>query len=854
VMTCLGSLIVAALFAQAPAGRGPTGEVVDDQGNPVADAQVVFYSPPTVYGNGEPVEAQTRSDSAGNFSLKAPPLKRIFVNGVNFLAHRPGLAITAHPFARRPYHLVLEKPLPRTVLVEGPDGKPIAGARIMPRLLSIFGKAPADVPASLAEPLAVSTGPGGKATLNYLAARDRMLAVRVSADAIGTQDVLLVQQSRGGSEPSVITIKLKPTTHVAGRVVDHDGQPVVDHDVEVWSRGGDGRLLPNTVEFKKGSLRTRSDGSFQTPDNLMVGSTYRVAIREEGKDSIFSDWTTMTDKPSDLPLFVLRPLCAIRGQVVDRQGKPMAGVEVFQSGDGPEPTSARTDAGGRFSLGGFRQGPVFLFARGDGFRFEGRLIRPAESDVTVELTRVSERPARAMKMLPDPIPFEESRAMARRLVEPLWATAAAEGDDNDKYSVLSRLVSVDPARVLERLASVKFKLPGRKNQLQRELVLALVQTDFEEASAVAESIEDPATRAWALVHLSDTLPVKERDRKLALLDRALLQARTATEQGDRLLRMGEIAERWYELGEVDKARRLCAEGLQVGKQLTDKTDFRRGLFAASVARIDMPSALAIGKELNKGGIWKVIALQLIDDNPAEAERLWNLTKGMGGNASANPTLAWKLATADPAAARRLIEGFSSTKWNPYDFLFIALGANARNEAAALDAFQIGVKGIDRLLQENPEGYQIRAGSFLPIVERIDPALVPEVFWLDLSSRLPTGNPRMFSAGPFSQLVTHLAWYDRDVAAALFEPVRARIDQPRGDHPANWASKFVAWSLFDPRAAVACLETLPIDPKLPNNAIHARLAVAESLAQTHEQRWRKSWDDWDIILGGLKRDF
>ncbi len=89
---------------------------------------------------------------------------------------------------------------------------------------------------------------------------------------------------------------------------------------------------------------------------------------------------------------------------------------------------------------------------------------------------------------------------------------------------------------------------------------------------------------------------------------------------------------------------------------------------------------------------------------------------------------------------------------------------------------------------------------------------------------------------------------------LFEPARARIDRPRGDHPANWASEFVAWSLFDPRAAVGRLEKLPIDPKLQNNAIDARLAVAESLAQSHEERWRRIWEDWDIIFGGKKLDF
>ncbi len=140
-----------------------------------------------------------------------------------------------------------------------------------------------------------------------------------------------------------------------------------------------------------------------------------------------------------------------------------------------------------------------------------------------------------------------------------------------------------------------------------------------------------------------------------------------------------------------------------------------------------------------------------------------------------------------------------------------------------------------MLQENPEGYQIRAGSFLPIVERFDPALVPEVFWLDVSSRLPAGNPRMLRAGFSTQLITRLACYNREVAAVLFEPARVRIDQASGDQATDWSSEFLAWSLFDPRAAVARLETLPVDPNLQNNAINARLAVAESLAQTREER-------------------
>ena len=69
---------------------------------------------------------------------------------------------------------------------------------------------------------------------------------------------------------------------------------------------------------------------------------------------------------------------------------------------------------------------MFLFARGDGFRFFGRLIKPGEHDIAVELTRTSERPPREMRMLPDAISWEESRALARRLIEPCWEAAVAQ--------------------------------------------------------------------------------------------------------------------------------------------------------------------------------------------------------------------------------------------------------------------------------------------------------------------------------------------------------------------------------------------------------------------------------------------
>ena len=84
-------IVATLLLGQAQPDRTATGDVVDDLGNPVAGARVVLHSPPVQYGKGDPVEAETTSDAQGKFSLKTPPLGRIVVNGVNYLAYCAGL-------------------------------------------------------------------------------------------------------------------------------------------------------------------------------------------------------------------------------------------------------------------------------------------------------------------------------------------------------------------------------------------------------------------------------------------------------------------------------------------------------------------------------------------------------------------------------------------------------------------------------------------------------------------------------------------------------------------------------------------------------------------------------------------
>ncbi len=187
-------------------------------------------------------------------------------------------------------------------------------------------------------------------------------------------------------------------------------------------------------------------------------------------------------------------------------------------------------------------------------------------------------------------------------------------------------------------------------------------------------------------------------------------------------------------------------------------------------------------------------------------------------------------------------------------MFLVLGARERDEFAARQALDEGLRRINRLMQERPEQLEFIAGSLLPIVERIDPARVPELFWRDVASRPPFGNPRTISAYSPSYLNQHLAWYDREVAAALFEPSRARMEHTEDRELATWSNEFLAGSLFDPRAAVARLEKVPVSSDPGKDANAARTFVATFLGLPYEARWRRIWSYWEAIFGGPKHGF
>jgi protocatechuate 3,4-dioxygenase beta subunit len=523
--TFLGSILAAVLVSQAQGGM-IRGKVVDDVGKPVADAMVVGSAPRSLVGSGNEVEIGTRTDAGGGFELDSSRLKRARLFWLWSCRPRSALAIKLSD--PPPFDLVLRPSTPRTVKVEGPDGRPLPGARITPLYLQPAGRSSrGEVPDVLAASLIVTTGPDGRATLDYLGNGDVLITARVTAAPIGTQDLQLVENPRRASQGATITIHVGPTKRLAGRVRNRAGQPIAGQEVEVWSKGGT-YLRTDRVKFLDGPLRTAADGSFRTPDNLLVGSSYLVAIRAPGFEPILSKWITIGQQPQLLLPMLLRPLRTIRGRVVDRQGKPLAMVEVFQSGDGPERTATRTSGDGRFVLAGFREGPVFVFARREGFRFFGRLIKPGEEAVPIELIRVGERPAPELHVVPESVPQEERIALARRLIEPCWEAAVAKKDQAAAQTALRYLAVADPLGALQKLEADDATPAETAAIIKLRAAMTLARQDSTRAEKVADSIIDsPVYRSTALWALADALPGEMRDRKVALLVRAADRAKDA---------------------------------------------------------------------------------------------------------------------------------------------------------------------------------------------------------------------------------------------------------------------------------------------------------------------------------------
>jgi protocatechuate 3,4-dioxygenase beta subunit len=200
----------------------------------------------------------------------------------------------------------------------------------------------------------------------------------------------------GGSEATAVPVtgEAEGTETLSGVVVTPEGKPIPGARVDVASSAGP----PATPQAPGG--RTDAAGRFDIGGLARGHHDLEVTARGFGMARVRGAPTPGAALREGTLRIVLHPELFLEGEVVDRQGQAIAGADVtltFLGADAgelqPLPAAApahrtRTDAGGRFRLGGLGRGMYRAEARGEGYsKGIPRLVEVHDPD-TARRTRV----------------------------------------------------------------------------------------------------------------------------------------------------------------------------------------------------------------------------------------------------------------------------------------------------------------------------------------------------------------------------------------------------------------------------------------------------------------------------------
>jgi hypothetical protein len=760
-------------------------------------------------------------------------------------------------FTLKPLELARGQTL-RGVVVDS-DGKPAAGADVSGFWLR---------PARGYETVGAVADRAGRFTIEGIAAETR---VQLAA-MLGTAVTKAPESAPPGKDP--ITLRVSPEFAVAleGRAIEPGGRPVPGASVIIESRKRGPENFPvepvRTVAIDddgRVAIRTDSDGRFRSPRRLRPDLEYRAEIEADGHVLGRTEWLDLTKaKAPTLPALTLEPVAPTRtveGGVVDAGGKPVAGVVIFQSGDGPVRTRTTADADGRFRLPGVFREPAFLFVQGAGLRFEGYRVGPETGPVTLTVRRDADPPGPALKTLSPKLARDEEKALALRLIADDLKRHDPKNLDADIYRVTDIIAGVDPARALEMAEKVSIPdLPEFGDNLRMEIATGLLGESDEEAAAIVESIKKASVRSNFYRTASDAVPASDRRRKVEMLDKALLHTRAETDPSARVEELGLIGYRLLDLGETDRGTKVLQEGQRLAytlpkyNSLLRRSDgvHARGRFAAKLARIDAAGAFELAEGFGDPyDNWYVggVALGLADRDPEAAERALAKMPRKEMRAERIVRVVRRMAAKDPERARQLAVTPEDPKTRNRALASLAKGLTANNPK---EAERLIDELFDQMLKaaeagsDNTSAYRnscLTAADLLPTAERIDPELLRRCLWKTIAlrpARAPGGDRDGLVETILSHLATALARYDRDVARQVLEPVarRARsLDDGNLNQTAH--SLWAAAAAVDPAWAASLADSLPDDTPgatLRPKAL-ARRAVARVLAKRGDERWK-----------------
>jgi protocatechuate 3,4-dioxygenase beta subunit len=323
------------------------GDSEDEDGEPERDATLRLI----VVGDGAPIAGATVSvdfrtrattDATGRAGLAVPDDRYHHddVRAENWA--RESLRIDHDELANE-QSITLRRGAPVSGIVLGPDGRPVANAKITMSqtqdrrdMLAMI-----DGVRTLRARLRTSSDDSGQWRIDVVAAGS--YSVEASTETLGPTDELTLELD-GKTAKQGIVVRVDPNSELVGTVVDSTGRAVAEADVE--ARSGKRRERAETDTSGRFVFRAIRHGDWEVSagEGQRASTATKVALGRHGRAEV---------------RLVLEP-ASIAGIVVDTDGQPVFGIRVIaeqrKDGELVDLESERTDANGRFEFDSLNPG------------------------------------------------------------------------------------------------------------------------------------------------------------------------------------------------------------------------------------------------------------------------------------------------------------------------------------------------------------------------------------------------------------------------------------------------------------------------------------------------------------------
>jgi protocatechuate 3,4-dioxygenase beta subunit len=350
-----GSAVAAAFAITALAALGRAGDrpvtiplrVVDAAGDPVAGAEIVVTDSSYVLdvtGRSTIVLATLRSGPEGRVSFSCDDGRlRPSEHYLSFWAVAPGHGVGQWPLSAyvppNGDDVVVALPplVDGTLRVLAPDGSPLPGARVTPRMA---GKMRATLPESLALRWSAVTDAQGDAHFSALDP-SQFGPVQVESERFGTQEFFIREDAHGAP------LQVAATGTVAGRIELPDGAPAAHLAIRV----ADSVLTATQQACSASATFTTDDGGRFVWERAPAGYLMSIELVDETLPFVFPMTTATAVVAGDTPTeFVAKaqPARVVEGRlVVGEDATPLPDAILSLEGVVP-PRMVRTGADGSF--------------------------------------------------------------------------------------------------------------------------------------------------------------------------------------------------------------------------------------------------------------------------------------------------------------------------------------------------------------------------------------------------------------------------------------------------------------------------------------------------------------------------